>query len=165
MTSPRLEIDWATYHNLLLELAQQIYESCWEFDSILCLARGGLRVGDTLSRLLRKPLAVLSTSSYTDNHQRGKLKIADCITHTAPLGDRLLVADDMVDSGVTLIEVLHWLDDRYQFQEVRTAVLWYKARSICVPDYYVSYLPENPWIVQPFEEFEHMAERFTLRDI
>ena len=35
-----------------------------EFDQILCLARGGMRPGDVLSRVFDKPLAIMSTSSY-----------------------------------------------------------------------------------------------------
>jgi hypoxanthine phosphoribosyltransferase len=163
MTSPKLVIDWDTYHSLIYKLAQQIEDSQWQFDSLLCIARGGLRVGDTLSRIFHKPLAILSTSSYTDNDQRGHLKIADHITHSAPLGDRLLVVDDMVDSGVTLSAVVNWLDrpehqaGRGKFQAIKTAVLWYKAHATTIPDYYASYLTDSPWIVQPFEVLNYQS--------
>ncbi|MEY2896496.1 MAG: hypothetical protein RL669_765, partial [Pseudomonadota bacterium] len=40
--------------------------------------------------------------------------------------------------------------------EVRTAVLWYKGCSVVEPDYFVEYLPENPWIHQPFEEYDEL---------
>jgi len=39
-------------------------------------------------------------------------------------------------------------------QEIRTAVIWYKACSVVVPDYHVDYLADNPWIHQPFEHYE-----------
>jgi hypothetical protein len=42
-------------------------------------------------------------------------------------------------------------------QEFRTAVLWYKASSLVKPDYYVHYLPDNPWIHQPFEVYERLS--------
>ena len=37
-----------------------------KFDSILCLARGGLRVGDVISRIYDMPLAILAASSYRE---------------------------------------------------------------------------------------------------
>jgi uncharacterized protein len=35
-------------------------------------------------------------------------------------------------------------------------VLWQKACSVFSPDYSVDYLPDNPWIHQPFELYEQM---------
>ena len=37
---------------------------------------------------------------------------------------------------------------------MRSAVLWYKGCSKVKPDYHVQYLPTNPWIHQPFEEWD-----------
>jgi hypoxanthine phosphoribosyltransferase len=154
-----LYVSWEAYHQAIEHLAQLIKNSNYEFDSILCLARGGLRVGDTLCRILRKPLAILSTASYGDRRQQGSLVIAEHITHTAPLGDRLLVVDDMVDSGKTLQAVLQWLANHptYRVQTIKTAVIWYKAHSQVVPDFYIHYLPHNPWIHQPFEVYDLLS--------
>lgn len=156
-----LYVSWSDYHRTVERLAVQIYQSGWQFDRILCLARGGLRVGDTLSRIFKCPLAILATSSYggTDGRERREVKIADALTMTdVKLGDRLLLVDDLVDSGESLKAVLAWLYDRYgdEIVELRTAVLWYKACGGVAPDYYVRYLPDNPWIHQPFEAYEEM---------
>lgn len=59
-----LYVDWAEYHRLIERLALSIHRSGWQFDSVIALARGGLRVGDLLSRIFDKPLGVLTTSSY-----------------------------------------------------------------------------------------------------
>ncbi len=154
-----LYISWSAYHQSIVQLAQLVKEAQWDFDSILCLARGGLRVGDMLCRILHKPLAILSTASYGNRQQPGQLVIAEHITHTAPLGDRLLVVDDMVDSGKTLQAVLQWLihHPTYRIQAIKTAVIWYKGHSLVVPDFYVHYLPDNPWIHQPFEVYESLS--------
>jgi len=40
---------------------------------------------------------------------------------------------------------------------VRTAVIWYKASSSFTPDFFVEYLPTNPWIHQPFEVYDAMG--------
>ena len=52
------------YHNLIEKLAIQVHKSGWKFDTILCLARGGMRPGDVLSRIFDVPLAIMFTSSY-----------------------------------------------------------------------------------------------------
>ncbi|MFN5767342.1 MAG: phosphoribosyltransferase, partial [Pseudanabaena sp.] len=149
-----LYVSWEEYHANIERLAVQIYQSQWEFDQILCLARGGLRIGDVLSRIYDKPLAILSTSSYggKDFQERGSLTIASNITMTtATLGRRILLVDDLVDSGVTLARILEWLQQHEEFAitEVRSAVLWFKACSVAKPDYYVDFLADNPWIHQP----------------
>jgi uncharacterized protein len=38
--------------------------------------------------------------------------------------------------------------------DIRTAVVWYKACSVFKPDYFVEYLADNPWIMQPFEVYD-----------
>ena len=73
------------YQNLIERLAVQIHQSGWAFDTILCLARGGMRPGDLLSRIFEKPLAIMSTSSYRADAGtvRGHLDIAG-IRHHIP---------------------------------------------------------------------------------
>jgi len=85
--------------------------------------------------------------------------VARLITMTTDaLGDRVLLVDDLVDSGVTLDVVRRHLQGEYpEIKAVRTAVIWYKACSEVVPDFYASYLPESPWIHQPFERYDAMS--------
>ena len=154
-------VSWEEYHTKIEQLARQIYLSQWQFDQILCLAKGGLRIGDILSRIYNKPLAILSASSYRGKNfqERGNLTIAHNITMTtATLGSQILVVDDLVDSGETLMHTLEWLKQHpeYAITEVRSAVLWYKACSVVKPDYYVDFLETNPWIHQPFEKYEKL---------
>ncbi len=153
-----LWVSWPEYHALIGQLALMVYESGWQFDKILCLARGGLRVGDQLSRIYDVPLAILATSSYREavGTVRGELDIAQYITVTrGELTGNVLLVDDLVDSGVTLARVTEHLQTRYPaITGVRSAVLWHKACSAVAPDYAVSFLPSNPWIHQPFEEWD-----------
>ncbi len=156
-----LHITWDDYHTKIETLAATIHRSAWSFNQIVCLARGGLRIGDTLSRLYDVPLAILSASSYGGNEGRDRSTLVfseDLTKTTLHLGSRILLVDDLVDSGMTLQKTLPWLDRKYGFyiEEVRTAVIWYKACSVIKPDYYVDYLDNNPWIHQPFEKYETM---------
>ncbi len=157
-----LYISWSEYNQKVEQLAVKVYQSGWKFNQIVCLAKGGLRVGDILARLYNVPLAILATSSYggANNQMRGAITFSrDLTMTTANLGSHILIVDDLVDSGVTLQKTIPWLHLNYGFyiEEVRTAVLWYKACSVIKPDYYVDYLPDNPWIHQPFEPYEKMT--------
>lgn len=157
-----LYVSWPDYYQKIEQLAVQIHQSDWKFNQIICLAKGGLRVGDILSRIYDLPLAILSTSSYggVNNQVRGSITFAQDLTMTTPnLGSHILLVDDLVDSGVTLKKTLVWLDRKYGFyvEDIRTAVLWYKACSVIKPDYYVEYLADNPWIHQPFEHYEQTS--------
>jgi hypoxanthine phosphoribosyltransferase len=155
-----LHVTWDQYHKQTEKLARLVHESGWQFNQLICIARGGLRVGDVLSRIYDLPLAILSTSSYTEKAGtvRGELIIAEQMTMASGrLGDRVLLVDDLVDSGVTLEAVTRTLPQRYpQVTALRTAVLWYKACSVFKPDYFVEYLPDDPWIHQPFEIYDSM---------
>jgi uncharacterized protein len=162
-----INIDWPRYNTLVEMLALNVYESAFRFNQIICIARGGLRVGDVLSRIFDQPLAILSTHSYTAEGGtiRGELVIAEHMTMTKPrLGDRVLLVDDMVDSGHTLAAVHDELPRRFpHISELRTAVLWWKACSVFKPDYYVEHLPDSPWIQQPFEVYDDL-DPASLKD-
>ena len=166
-----LYVSWSEYHQKIEFLAAKVYQSGWEFNQIVCLAKGGLRVGDTFCRLFEHPLAILSTSSYSgpDNRVRGEITISKHLSMTNPLGNRVLLVDDLTDSGVSLQETIGWLEQHYgsDIEELRTAVIWCKGCSKFTPDYYVDYLPDNPWIHQPFERYEQMTpadlvERYSV---
>ena len=125
-----LYISHDDYHRLIEQLALMIHKSGWEFDTILCLARGGMRPGDVLSRIFDVPLAIMSTSSYRD---------------------------DLADSGKTLHSVMETLRAKYpSITDMRSAVLWTKGVSTFAPDYTVQNLPTSPWIHQPFELYDSM---------
>lgn len=156
-----LYVTWSDYHHKIETLAVNIYQSNWQFNQIVCVAKGGLRVGDILCRLYRKPLAILSATSYggKDNRDRCEIKLSQHLATVHPLGDRILLVDDLVDSGISLAESLNWLQTKYgqNITDIRTGVIWYKSTSIKTPDYYVDYLPDNPWIHQPFEKYEQTS--------
>ena len=163
-----LHVSWDQYNALVERLALIVHESGYEFNQIICIARGGMRVGDVLSRIYETPLAILSTHSYAAEGGtiRGELVIAEHMTMTSPrLGERVLLVDDMVDSGHTLAAVARALPERWPvIKSCKTAVLWWKACSTVKPDYYVDYLAENPWIHQPFEVYDTLRpERLKTR--
>ena len=159
----KIDISFEEYGSLIEALSQKIIQSERQYDLIICLARGGMLVGDILSRLLQLPLAVMFTSSYQQNGIKADtVRMSDIATIDAEkLKGRVLLVDDLVDSGATIIEVSRKLRSRYQSQSIDTAVLWWKYTSKVRPNFWVQYLneKENAWIVQPFEAYETKGKK------
>ena len=157
-----LHISWDTYNKSIEYLATQIYESGYEFNQIVCIAKGGLRVGDILARIFDVPFAVMSVESYHGDDvkdKQGQIVFGNSLAKTSPnLGNKVLLVDDLADSGVTLEKCVRWLEhyEGFFIDDLRTATVWTKGLSTFTPDYYVEFLPNDPWIHQPFEKYETM---------
>jgi hypoxanthine phosphoribosyltransferase len=109
----------------------------------------------------------MSTSSYRSDAGtvQGHLDIARFIT--TPKGEiagRVLLVDDLADSGHTLNAVITQLRTNYApITELRSAVIWTKAMSSFAPDYSVEFLATNPWIHQPFEGYDMLKSPAELK--
>jgi hypoxanthine phosphoribosyltransferase len=55
-----LWVSWEQYHDLIEQLAVLLGQADFKFNHLVCLARGGLRIGDVLSRVFAVPLAILA---------------------------------------------------------------------------------------------------------
>ena len=161
-----LYVNHELFHQLIEKLALMVHRSGWKFDTILCLARGGVRPGDILSRIFDVPLAIMSTSSYRaeEGTVQGHLDIAHFITTPqGQIAGKVLLVDDLADTGVTLKAVVERLRTNYQpITELRTAVIWTKGTSSFRADYSVEHLPTNPWIHQPFEGYDGLSPEKLL---
>ena len=158
-----LNISWEEYHKKTEQLALKVHEDGWEFNQVVCIAKGGMRVGDVFARLFNVPLAILSVESYKGEgfkNKRGAITFSRDLAKTSPnIGSKVLLVDDLADSGITLKKSIDWLEHFYGFyfdEPVRTAVLFYKAVSKYKPNYYIDYLKDSPWIQMPFEKYEDM---------
>ena len=154
-------ISWDDYHKKIEQLAKKVYKDNCKFNQIICIAKGGLRVGDVFSRLFDVPLAILSVESYRGDsvkNRRGAITFSRDLAKTSPnIGSKVLLVDDLADSGITLKKSIDWMDHVYGFyldEPIRTAVLFYKAVSNYKPNYYVDYLEDSPWIHMPYEKYE-----------
>ena len=158
-----LNISWEEYHKKTEQLAVKVYDDGWKFNQVVCIAKGGMRVGDVFARIFNVPLAILSVESYKGEgmkNKRGAITFSRDLAKTSPnIGSKVLLVDDLADSGITLKKSIDWLEHFYGFyfdEPVRTAVLFYKALSKFKPTYHVDYLKDSPWIVMPFEKYEEM---------
>ncbi|HLU31699.1 MAG TPA: phosphoribosyltransferase [Acidimicrobiia bacterium] len=132
----RETLDWAGYGVAVRQLAEQVGESGFRPDIILAIARGGLFVAGSLGYALSvKNLYVMNMEFYTGVGTRLDVPmILPPYLDPSELSDsRILVADDVADTGLTLQAV-------HQFSagvvaEARTAVLYEKPTSVVTCDY------------------------------
>jgi hypothetical protein len=155
-------INWDLYCDLITQLSEKIQKdiAIHQFDQILCLARGGMLVGDALNRIFDIPLAVLFASSYKITQQQHNLIIDNQIAkQNNTLGKRILLVDDLVDSGKTLEGVAKFLQENHPVEYIKTAVIWKKESCAFTPDYHIINTKTDEWIVQPFEKFELLRKK------
>lgn len=150
----KLHIDYAQYHHLIDQVVNAVKNSGFHPDYILGVSRGGLFLADGLSRSLRKPMAVIAASSYRDEEgtSQGHLQLSASIASVSPVGGKVLLVDDLADTGHTMQALCGHLHKICPgITELKTAVVWVKPGSVFKPDFAAEYLESDVWIVQPFE--------------
>ena len=136
MSDERETLTYEAFGTASRELAQQVADSGFEPDLILSIARGGLFLGGALGYALEvKNLFVMNVEFYTDVDERLDLPVVLPPTLSAVdlTGAKVLVADDVADTGKTL-ELVRDFCSGY-VAEVRTAVVYEKPGSIVTCDY------------------------------
>ena len=159
----KLIIDWKEYNLIVEKLAIQVYESGYTPDLLIGIARGGLPITDVLSRIFKLKCAYLAVESYSGKgieDQQGELVFSREMSSTVQdMKGNILLCDDLSDTGVTLKKSISWLYNYPQIKKIesiKTAVLWKKKDSTFEPDFCAQRLDSNPWIVQPFENYEEV---------
>ena len=159
----KLIIDWKEYNLIVEKLAVKIHESDFKPTMLIGIMRGGAPIIDVLSRVFKLKCAYLAVESYSGKgteDQQGELVFSREISSTVQdMGGRLLLCDDLSDTGVTLKKSITWLYNYppiKKIESIKTAVLWKKKDSTFEPDYCAQRLDGNPWIVQPFENYEEV---------
>ncbi|GAB2662763.1 phosphoribosyltransferase [Nocardia goodfellowii] len=128
--SDREELTWDLFGSASRTLAEQIADDGFEPDLILSIARGGLFVAGALGYALDvKNLHVMNVEFYTGVDQRLELPVMlPPVPQAVDLaGARVLVADDVADTGATLKLVRDFCADKVA--EVRCAVIYQKPHS------------------------------------
>jgi hypothetical protein len=161
----KLLINWDDYNHTVEKLAIQVHESGFKPDLLIGIMRGGAPIIDVLSRIFKIKCAYLAVESYSGElteDQQGTIIFSREMSSTVhTMGGNILLCDDLSDTGVTLIQSIEWLKKyppiKDNIKEIKTAVLWKKIHSTYEPDYCASKLQDNPWIVQPFENYELLS--------
>ena len=130
------------------------------------IMRGAAPIIDILSRILKLPIAYIVIQSYSGKgmeDKQGDLMFAREISSLANNEDfnRVLLIDDLSDTGLTLNKSIEWLKNygptKEFIKEIKTACLWKKKSSSFEPDFCPVKLDSDPWIVQPTEHYEELS--------
>ncbi|MBS3815026.1 MAG: phosphoribosyltransferase [Hadesarchaea archaeon] len=117
-------------------------------DVVIGVARGGLIPAVRLSHLLNDLLMrVIHVKYYEDVDT--PTEEPEIWSDVGELEGKVLLVDDVADTGSTLEVVLNHLEDKVE-DELRVATLVWKPKSSVKPDYYV--YKTSDWIVFPWEE-------------
>ena len=144
-------------------LAGKVLASGFRPTMIIAIWRGGAPVGMAVQEFVRycgvnTDHIAIRTSSYTGvDQRRSKVRVMglDYIVNKVTPDDRLLIVDDVFDTGHTIAAVLEEI--RLQARgntptDMRVAVPWFKPQrnqTSLVPEYFVH--ETDAWLVFPHE--------------
>ena len=162
--SEKLIVSWEQYNQTVEKLAIQIEESKYRPDILVGIMRGAAPMIDVLSRVFKLKCAYLAVESYSGRgieDEQGDIVFSREMSSIAPnMGGKILLCDDLSDTGITFNKSIDWLKKyepiKDRIEDIKTATLWKKNKSTFEPDYCAVKLPDNPWIVQPFEIYEEI---------
>jgi uncharacterized protein len=136
MTDAREVLTWESFGSASRELAEQVAESGYVPDVVMAIARGGLFIAGALGYDLDvKNLHVVNVEFYTGVDERLDMPVMLPPVPAAVdlAGARVLIADDVADTGETLKLVHEFC--REHVAESRIAVIYEKPRSLVKCDY------------------------------
>jgi len=112
-------------------------------DAIVAIARGGLTLAHAMAEGLEiREVQTLRTELYDDTSKRECLTIFGSCNFQN--GKKVLVVDDIADSGETLKEIMDFLISTNPHVKFKSATLFYKTTSIYKPDHWIN--EANDWI-------------------
>ena len=143
-------------------LGLQVLESGFEPTLIIAIWRGGTPVGMAVQEILaycgvESDHIAIRTSSYVGVDERGAVAVhgLNYIIKKVCHDDRVLIVDDVFDTGNTIVAVIEELTKRARGnmpEDIRVAVPWFKPtrnETDVIPDYFLHETAE--WLVFPHE--------------
>ena len=132
-------------------------------DTILAIARGGWFPARILSDIYSSKeidvdIVSVTTKFYTTiGKTKSRPLLLQHLNQTL-FDQRILIVDDVSDSGTTLKFVkgyAEFMGARY----TKIACVFYKPKTKTIPDYFVEEVPNDNWIVFPYEKREMNAQK------
>ncbi|MDA7817002.1 phosphoribosyltransferase family protein [Sulfurimonas sp.] len=133
-----------SYEDFKIDTNKLIYQlKDLGIDSIVGIARGGLTLSHAVAEGLNiRDVQSIRTELYDSTCKRDELSIfGECNLKEKK---KVLVLDDISDSGDTLVAVMKHLEDEYKNIEFISATLFYKKTSSYEPSLWMN--EANDWI-------------------
>ena len=154
-----LHASWQTIEDMCDDIHCKMIEDGYKPDCIVGLMRGGIIPARIMADRLEIWMDFYGlTAKYYDgvNQTRDTVQL-DHFDHSNVKGKKVLIVDDIWDSGKTMRAVLEHLKGI----DIKTATLFYKPDSEGEPDYFASEViedDETEWIKFPWENREFERE-------
>ena len=147
-------VSFQEVHEMVKNLAEKVKASQYEPTTIVGLARGGW----VPARLMCDFLGITDLVSLKVEHwlETGKTKDEATIKYplvTSMNGKKLLVVDDIIDTGKSLITSIEHLKSLNP-DEMKISVMQYLTKSTREPDYYAEEVTEWFWFIYPWNWIE-----------
>ncbi len=142
-----LHISWDSYGKQSSVLAKKIKSSGRKYDLVIGIVRGGITLSLIIGDELDIAVDMLNIKSYLGIAKRTKPKIISTLG-TDIKGKRILVVDDLVDEGETMVAVIKYLSKKSP-SRIDTAALYTKPWSKFKPDFSLKVIRE--WAVFPWD--------------
>ncbi len=137
---------------MLLELASRIRKSGYSPEVIVGVSRGGWPPARIMSDLLENQnLANMKVVFYRDIGERNRAPVITQPVTSEVSGKRVLVVDDVSDSGLSLRAVYRHLKKK-RARDVKVCTIYLKPRSVFKPDFYSR--KTSRWVIFPWERLE-----------
>lgn len=148
-----MDITTNDFFEAIDNLHQQVRSSEAKFDLVVGISRGGLIAATVLSHRLKIPLRVVEWST----RDTGLKLCPEDLTQSVREGKRVLIVDDIIDSGLTIRELTDmWSTDSRTDVSVM-CIVYNKSQNIVVPDFYYDVIDrneDNSWVNFWWEENE-----------
>ncbi len=153
-------VSWARVESCVAALARAIRAARFRPDCIVTLLRGGM----VPARLLADALAVsdlyaVRARAYEGTRPLGRVAIEPIRVPLA--GRRVLLVDDIVDSGATLREAVRRL--RRRRPAALAMATLYRKLGAGAPEFSAAAVPAGVWVVFPWERRECRIRRHAMR--
>lgn len=142
-------VSWEQFHRDARALAWRL-ASVGPFDAIVCITRGGLVPAAIVARELNlRLIETICISSYDNDGNQGPLNvlkgIAPAVGELGAGGRRVLVVDDLVDTGATMKLV------RDMLPQAHVATVYAKPLGRPLVDTFVTEVSQDTWISFPWD--------------
>jgi len=161
-TFPCELISWERSAALAKRLAKAVQDAGYQPDLVVAIGRGGYVPARVVcDHLLHDMLTSIRIEHWGMAAEEKPETVIRFPLSVGVKGLRLLVVDDVTDTGDTLTAAVSYLRG-CGAAEVRTTVLQHKGTSGYLPDYYAEMVTEWRWIIYPWAIYEDLSG-FVLR--
>jgi len=148
-TPDREILGWDEFGDASRELATKVHESGFVPDMVVAIARGGLLLAGSVAYALDvKSCGAINVEFYTgvDLRLDEPVLLSPMLDTPAVSGQKVLLVDDVSDSGRTLAMVLALLQKAGA--DVRSVCLYSKPKTVLEPDFV--WRKTSKWIAFPW---------------